>query len=255
MEPFQKTLPIALLERKLMSPFDSLTEMALDLNTIRTIAVPSKNPLREVAADIVNYGYNLRYNGTEGGMTDIVNDEFDHLPTSQTFVAIGTYSDTPFALGTFRIITGLNLDVLQLFEMEEGQMWPHQRELVEPAEIGRFAIHPLLDSGLISNINPHLAKLVIQRKLWEHGMEILKQKKVELAYLILTMHILEFVKSSGIHPEKLEVTLPGKSEYSERLREKWPKYWKPDAPTDEQPSLYVAPKVLQPMSDPSESSM
>lgn len=247
--------PLDNLHRKLVEPFINSGKVEFDGGLLETRIASMGSPERDIAADIVNYTYTSSYLKDGGKIIDLATDEFDLLPTTHTLVASQKVDGADVVVGTFRVVCGDELEVFNLFEMERGNRWPHER-VVDPAqkpgELGRFSLHPIFED-LNGLVRPEVRKVLtsyrrlILHKLWPFGIDIMKNAGITLPYFILAPHVFRFVSKSGIHPTEVEGVMPNRSFFSQDLRRRYNEYWKPDRSIEEQPAVYLAPKFVEPI--------
>ncbi len=246
--------PIDFLRNSLMAPFDGKLGV-FDSTSLRVEVAQPSSLEREMAADLVNYAYNLRYGISGGNIEDLAHDEFDQYDNTHTIVAKGKINDESVILGTLRVVCDgregslkpeEQLEVFKLFDMEEGGVWPHQASGTIPGELSRFSLHPIFDAiasdpDMSIAMHSKVYKRTVLRELWPKAIDIMKKEGVGTPYFILTPKIHSFVVSAGIPPIEVAGSIPSPSDYSQSIRNRFSPYWQPEVGLDEQPAVYIAP--------------
>lgn len=244
--------PIARLERDLVCPFqDNPVVFNTDFIEIKEAVEGSKE--RAVAAKIVDYIYSALYKRKNGGkVAEVSRDRFDALATTHTFVAVQKGADFTPVVATLRVISGdKDLEFLDLFEMENGEPWPHQLKGIQRiGEIGRLGLHPLLDIARDSATTVEL-RTEIQAyrigtfcRLYNYATQVLAEKGAGIPYYILGRNVKPFLRRAGAVDELVEGAVPKQNSVVQEMRETFSGYWHPGEPIRYQPRLYVAPWFL-----------
>lgn len=253
---FKEETPIVRLYNKLIQPFLENPSACLDLSDSQVKVVEPDSLDQALTRELINFEYSARYNGNSGLVSDIAKDKFDSLPTTHTLVVIKNVNNTPTVLGTFRTISGDELDVFELFEMEKGKFWPHEEHPYKKkvaGEIGRFSIHPIFDLIADSSHNREVKiqltanKKQLLRSLWPAGTNLLREEGVEVPYFILGSHAHIFVKSAGIVFSRVDGAIPNNSPYLSEVRNRYKEYWKPNLPLRRQPAVYIGSWEMAPI--------
>jgi hypothetical protein len=242
-----KESPLEKLYLKMIEPFrDRLTTFSF--NEIGVFEAKSGTGVRKQSGDLVNFAYNSRYHADKGLVEELAYDRFDEIENSKTLVAVHNIADNPVVIGTFRMVEGNDLEVFDLFGMEEGFKWPHQQIFpnLTTGELGRFSLHPIFD--LMRQTNDQVFKKQINRfrsevlrRIWDWGLGKWQNDGVEMPYFILEPNVRRFVEKAGIIPKVIDKTQFSDSEYAVQIRRNYPEYWKSESNPEEQPSVYIAP--------------
>lgn len=236
----EHTAAPTVLKQRLMVPFlgGSINEGSLSVSCAEIGSAQ-----RDQVDAIVNWAYNTSY--TDGSsFIDIVHDELDPLPTTHTATVTGRVGQSEeVVLGVLRFASEGKLDIFELFEMEDGYVWPHEEDSSLPrkaGEIGKFSLHPGIE-------DKNLAHELLGR-LYEFGIDLMRKDGVEVPYFILAPHVKKFVVETGIIPvSKVDGVRPSRSPSSQSLRHIFSRYWQPDKDPRRQPAVYVAPWSLRPL--------
>lgn len=239
--------PLDKIYQRLMSPFVGKT-VRLDAGQILTFASQDSEIVAQ-AAEVVDYAYNTRYHHNSGEVVTLSSDRYAALPTTRTIAAVHYIDGQAVVLGTFRTITGADLDVFELFEMREGYEWPHliNGQSLASGELGRFSLSPVFDAlrvnGTegISKIDINKMRKTILQRMWKVGIGQMRNDGVEVPYFILAPEVKEFVVGSGIIPVIVEGEKLNQSEYARGIRQAFPEYWRPEGLPEVQPQVYIAP--------------
>lgn len=240
--------PLHHLHEKLMAPFKNVNDFSLDLKSFQVTELASNSLVRQQARDLVNYAYNSNFGSTSGEVIDIAVDQFDARPGTHTLVATIDVEELPVVIGTFRVVCGDDLDIFNLFELENGIPWPHKPNGVthKPGEVGRFAVHPLL-SVLKMADNREVrsavkrAKLEIPRLLYPHVIRHMREEGVEIPYAILIPGGRDYFVEAGLIPTLIGEAHYSNSTYAQAIRAAFVNYWKFE------PMIYTAPWEVSPI--------
>jgi len=237
---------------KLKDLYNKLVEPAalvldkLDPDSMDVSVVELNTPEYETALDIINYAYNTSYNGDGNSIRELANDPESLASTTRTVITSKTIDGVTVIGGTFRVGWGSNLETFRLFDNSNG--WSQNGV----AELSRFALNPIFDVGRKRLYSPKerdtiaLYKRLLLRKLWPVGMELLDKEKIEQCLFVLTPEVRVFVESSGLNPIPVEGVSPSSSDYANKLRREFSRYWRPDDVIEMQPRVYIAPREVLP---------
>lgn len=228
--PMPRGSELEQLRSQLIEPL--LGSKPINVNAIEVEVARPGSVLSEQAAQVVNFGYSARY-GDGTRISDLAHDAFSTLPSSNVLVARQLLGGQDVVLGTFRVVTGGKTEAEELFDLpqEYQSMSSNGHEKKRVAELGRFALHPI--------VTDKQQKREILRHLWSLSFRVMSELAVEVPLFVLAPGIHEFVTEAGIQTT-LVTAQPSKSEFSRRTRTSWPRYWLPDEPREQQPSVYIA---------------
>ena len=233
--------PLGRLYNDLLALFTQTEEFELDTaKLLAKVALPASCE-RNMAAQIINYGYCSRYQ-EENTFIDIAGYELERSPGNVLLVAVQELMGSRVVLGTFRIAWE-NLEVFQLFEVPTGRSWPHQRLAHKPGEAGKCSMHPLLDL-LSTSCLPDLSQLGTTYKamtfmmMWELALKLFKDNQVGGVYYIASPMAQQFFSRMRLRSIRCEAAVPSLAQEAQRLREEWWQYFKPSDLPENQPQVY-----------------
>lgn len=201
----------------------------IDVENIKVRVAAGDSELRYQADEVVNCAYNIRYGGDDK-VRDLTRDEVGSNE-SLTVVAVGKSLNTDVVVGTMRVWTKPDLDMFDLFCIDGA--WPHAERKVKPGELGKFSLHPALDTA------DKQTKAKILQKLWPVGMKLMRERGVGVPYFILHPDVKRFVEFAGIRPVPVKGARIKDSEQVRELKMLFPGYWQ-----NKGLGLYIAPWEL-----------
>ncbi|MCI0710575.1 MAG: hypothetical protein L0154_10485 [Chloroflexi bacterium] len=233
--------PFEQLYSDLMEPIERLNCEQFEADRIEFKLVELDSEYAAIATKIVSLGYGTRYLRRGAYLTQLVH--FIDLDNQRMAVATYDTGEGELVLGTVSGYMELP-EVLNLFEPTGQAGWAHHFDEI-PAELKRFAMHPLLDGRRLAE--PYMSWLNTYKRLITRGMvqvllDEFKDHNARVAYYIISPKIERFVRSTGMSGERMEL-VPADNEYAYTVRQVYPIYWKPDAPREEQPYCYVLPDL------------
>jgi len=240
--------PLGRLYNDLLAFFAQTEDFELDTaKLLAKVALPASLE-RNMAAQIINYGYCSRYQ-EEDTLIDIAGYELERSPSNVILVAVQELKGSKVVLGTFRIAWE-NLEVFQLFEVSTGRSWPHWTLAQKPGEAGKCSMHPILDLLSTSSL-PKLSQLGNTYKamaftmMWELALKLFKDNQIGCMYYIASPRAQQFFSHMGIRSTQCEGVLPSATQEAQRLRREWWQYFKPAELPENQSHVYYCPVESQ----------
>jgi hypothetical protein len=240
--------PLGRLYDHLLAFFAQMEDFELDMaKLLAKVALPTSLE-RNMAAQIINYGYCTRYQ-EDDTLIDIAGYELERSPSNIILVAVQELRGSKVVLGTFRIAWD-NLEVFQLFEVPTGTNWPHQTFAQKPGEAGKCSMHPILDLLSTSSL-PDLSllgnayKAMVFTMMWELALKLFKDNQIGCMYYIASPRAQQFFSRMGIRSTHCEGALPSTTQEAQRLRREWWQYFKPAELPENQSGVYYCPVESQ----------
>ncbi len=189
------------------------------------------SPVRATARRVVQCAYGLRYLGACGTALEELDDErLECSGEASTVVALAQQRGVPRVIGTLRFIVGARLSMFDFFAPEGAASWSHASSV--PAEYTRLAFHPIFDrmrdsAGDLQRDLARFYKVLVLRKLASSCMAEVLRKGVRSIYFIAAPHVVRFLLAGGLRVEPLTGVVPIDSEFTRRVRDAFPRYWRP----------------------------
>lgn len=246
-----KGMPLEDLFHKIITPFKGLDE-CVDFDKLQVkVAEPATEEFKQ-AVDIVDFYYNIAFYRDIGPVDKIARDKYSDLPTTRTLVVTQEIGGRSFVLATARIIWGDHLEMFDLFEPMEGQMWPHEfdntfnpDEISISGEFGRLAFNQVFNTSMTNfDRGDKYLSLIIRggmaRYIWRGGMTIMRDDVgVNNVLAILPRKVQHFLEYSGIPFKMMQGIEKSDSDYAKNIRKDYPRYWEQD------PRVYISADKLE----------
>jgi hypothetical protein len=241
---------LQVLHDELVAPFRRAK--TTDEVTIAVVAADSGEAAG--AAMMLNWGYCSHYHTGEQPPALPTEPVNAHAQT-YTLGAYLTLDDTNALIGTLQVVIGGTVPALSLFEAPAGAQLPHEAAGAGViAELRRFSVSPILqvvplpDDPL--NVMLRNFRSRIYRELYLFSLKLFRAMRVRVVYGVATPEIYRFFTRSGMSMRRLEGTVLVDSAEVRALQHQFARYWRPTAPSAQQPALYqilvppqVAPKL------------
>ena len=236
---FDETGKLAATAERLLQSTASWEEELIKKVQVRIIKDDSL--LNEQVLDILNLAYNFRY-APEQDIDDQVMTAIDKGSKAQTLVVTTTINDKEIVLATLQLVLGEKKDILapnkskleafQLFKLIDDQaQWPHQLENKKPAELGRFAFHPLFDQ-LRFEANSEVKKRVgelkkeLTAKLWQKIELIFKKNGGDYCVLaVMSDNVRDFAQALGFEALEQKQVVLNDSPFMDYLKKNLTRYF------------------------------
>ncbi len=165
---------------------------------------------------------------------------------THTLVATVSVGQTTVVLGTLQAVIGPTVPALKLF----GPVTDASRQDTSinvfdthrlVGELRRFSVSPLLevatdDYALGVVLRDYRSQ--IYRALYTRSLELFRAAGVETIYGIATPEIYRFFTRSGMPMRRIDGMALIESAELRHLQYRFARYWRPQAPKDQQPALY-----------------
>jgi hypothetical protein len=224
---------------ELMAPVASLHPRMLDAARLRCVAVQPGSVERRVADRIIDYGYALRYR-------DAMTNGPDEIPeigwSNVVLAAVQRLDGRDLVVGTIRV-RWEDVEVFELFELPARAVWPHEALGVGCGELARFAVHPLVDTAAYAS-EPGLRahgrtyRLAIWNALADVFERVLLERGRRLIYHMASPRVETFLEDAGYRSTRVETARPSGSGSALELRQRWWRYFHPDAPDERRPHVF-----------------
>jgi hypothetical protein len=156
---------------------------------------------------------------------------------THTLVATVSVGHTSIVLGTLQAVIGPTVPALMLFG-------PASDDSGSPGMVGelrRFSVSPLLEvptHDYVLGVVLRDYRSQIYRGLYTRSLEIFRTAGVETIYGIATPEIYRFFTRSGMPMRRLGGMKLIDSAELRQLQYRFARYWRPQAPKDQQPAMY-----------------
>jgi hypothetical protein len=228
---------LQLLHDALIAPFRH--RQTSDEVTITVVGPDSKAATQ--SAQILSWGYCSHYHTGE------------HAPAlpAEPITGANTYTlaaqldvgDTTAVIGTLQVVIGETVPALSLFEPTRGAQLPHEAAgggLV--AELRRFSVSPILEVARLhdDSLNGMLRdfRSRIYRELYMFSLMVFRAMRVHFVYGVATPEIYRFFTKSGMPMQRVDDSVLVQSDEVRALQHEFARYWRPNAPLEQQPALY-----------------
>jgi hypothetical protein len=200
-----------------------------------------------MAATMLNWGYCSHYYTGEGAPALPAEVAIPHART-YTLAAHVSVGETTVVIGTLQAVVGDTVPALSLFGPAPGMQLPHRGATGNGAatglvgELRRFSVSPLFevvplpDDPLNVMLRDYRSR--IYRELYMCSLRLFRAMRVRYVYGVATPEIYRFFTRSGMPMRRLEETVLVDSTEVRALQHRFARYWRPDAPQEQQPALY-----------------
>ncbi len=224
---------------RLVAPLAALPALDLDPALIRCEIARPGTALKAEVDLLIDYSYSVRYQESLVPLAHLIPET---APANIVLAAIQPFACGDVVVGTCRAAWD-DLEALDLFEVPPPGRWPHEL-LGQPfGELGKFAVHPVVDA-LIRAGQASLAaagdayRVALWHRLTEAYTSLLLGRGRAFVYEVAPPRMQRFLERSGCRPIRVDQARPSTSAATRELRRRWSRYFQPNGPPDLQPHLY-----------------
>jgi hypothetical protein len=237
---------------ELVAPLTALAALDFDPALLDCRVAEPGTPVKREVDRIVDYAYSVRY---QDRLVSLAHHIPESAPANRVLAVTQRFDCGDVVVGTCRVAWD-DLEVFDLFEVPPPDRWPH--ELLEQrfGEVGRLALHPIVDA-LVRAPDPALSaggdgyRVAVWRCLHDLYASMLAGQGRVFAYHIESARAQRFVQHAGFPATRVDQARPSTSEAAREFRRRWWRYFQPDAEPDRQPHLYYRSVMAAPALSPS----
>jgi hypothetical protein len=232
---------------QLVAPLEALDDVAFDAALLRVQVARPGTPVKREVDLLIDYGYGVRY---QESLVPLAHSIPESAPANFVLAVTQPFGDRDLVVGTCRAAWA-DLEALELFDVPAPARWPHELVGSPFGELGKFAVHPVVDA-LVHARRPSLGvlgevyRVAVWHQLTAAYTRLLVERDRFFVYEVASPRMLRFLQHAGCCPLRVDQARPAASEAATRLRRTWWRYWRPDNGQEQRPHLFYRALVGSP---------
>jgi hypothetical protein len=224
---------------QLVAPLEALDEVTFDPRLLQAQIARPGTPLKREVDRLIDYGYGVRYQESLVPLSHAIPES---APANVALAVTQPFGGRDMVVGTCRAAWA-DLEALDLFEVPVPGRWPHELLGQTFGELGKFAVHPVVDA-LVHARRPSLRvlgdayRVAVWHRLTAAYTRLLIEQDRFFVYEVASPRMLRFLHHAGCCPVLVEQARPSASEAAACLRSTWWRYWRPDDGPEQRPHLF-----------------